>query len=65
MPTQRAFVTVAVVAIAVLVDLTAILLRVVGWAASAFLLLRPDSLLWASFQMSFAAVVALVAVRET
>jgi len=64
-PTQRAFVTVAVVAVAVLVDRTAISLRVVGWAAAAILLLRPDSLLGASFQMSFAAVVALVAVWET
>ncbi|MBM3559935.1 MAG: hypothetical protein FJX53_08700 [Alphaproteobacteria bacterium] len=40
-------------------------MRVVGWATAAILLLRPESLTGASFQMSFAAVVALVAVWET
>ncbi len=63
-PTQRAFLMAALVLAAVLLDRTAISLRLVAWAAAAILLLTPESLLGASFQMSFAAVVALVAVYE-
>lgn len=63
-PTQRAFLMTALVLVAVLLDRTAISLRLVAWAAAAILLLTPESLLGASFQMSFAAVVALVAVYE-
>jgi competence protein ComEC len=63
-PTQRAFVMVALVLLAVLADRTAISMRLVAWAALVVLVLRPESLLGASFQMSFAAVVALVAVYE-
>lgn len=63
-PTQRAFLMTALVLLAVLLDRTAISLRLVAWAAAAILLLSPESLLGASFQMSFAAVVALVSVYE-
>jgi competence protein ComEC len=63
-PTQRAFVMVLLVLLAVLVDRRAISLRLVAWAALAVLLLAPESLLSASFQMSFAAVTALVAGYE-
>lgn len=63
-PTQRAFLMAGLVLIAVLLDRTAISLRLVAWAAAAILLITPESLLSASFQMSFAAVVALVAVYE-
>lgn len=63
-PTQRAFLMAGLVLVAVLLDRTAISLRLVAWAAAAILLLTPESLLSASFQMSFAAVVALVAVYE-
>ena len=64
-PTQRAFIMVCIVLLAVLIDRSAISLRLVAWAASAVLVIAPESLLSASFQMSFAAVTALVAAYET
>ncbi|MBX2830981.1 MAG: ComEC family competence protein [Rhodospirillales bacterium] len=60
-PTQRAFVMLLVVWVALLLDRRAISLRLVGVAAIVVLLLRPDAVLGASFQLSFAAVGALVA----
>lgn len=63
-PTQRAFLMTALVLLGVLTDRTAISLRLVAWAAIAVLLVSPESLLSASFQLSFAAVVALVAGYE-
>jgi competence protein ComEC len=63
-PSQRAFLMVSVVLLAVLLDRSAISLRLVAWAALVILLLAPESLLSASFQMSFAAVTALVAGYE-
>ncbi len=64
-PTQRAFLMTGLVLVAVIFDRTAISLRLVALAATAILLIAPESLLSASFQMSFAAVVALVAVYES
>ncbi|MDJ0607482.1 MAG: ComEC/Rec2 family competence protein [Kiloniellales bacterium] len=63
-PTQRAFLMVSLALLAVLLDRSAISLRLVAWAAVVVLLAAPESLLTASFQMSFAAVVALVAAYE-
>lgn len=63
-PTQRAFLMTGLVLLAVLFDRTAISLRLVAWAAAFILIVAPESLLGASFQMSFAAVVALVSVYE-
>lgn len=63
-PTQRAFVMTAIVLVAILVNRTGISLRLVAWAALIILLLRPEALLTVSFQMSFAAVIALVAAYE-
>ncbi len=63
-PTQRAFLMLAVVLLAVVLDRSAISLRLVAWAAAVVLLIAPESLLSASFQMSFAAVTALVAAYE-
>ncbi|MGB8274758.1 MAG: ComEC/Rec2 family competence protein, partial [Alphaproteobacteria bacterium] len=63
-PTERAFVMVIFVFLAVLVDRTAISMRTLAWAAMAILILEPASLLGASFQLSFAAVVALIAAYE-
>jgi len=63
-PTQRAFVMTAVVLLAVLVNRTGISLRMIALAASVVLLLRPEALLGVSFQMSFAAAIALVAAYE-
>ncbi len=63
-PSQRAFLMTGLVLLAVMLDRTAISLRLVAWAAVVILLTAPESLLGASFQMSFAAVVALIAVYE-
>ena len=63
-PTQRAFVMTGLVLLAVLLDRQAISMRLVAWAAIIILMTAPESMLGASFQMSFAAVVALVAFYE-
>lgn len=63
-PTQRAFVMTGLILIAVIFDRTALSMRTVAWAAMAVLLLRPEALVGPSFQMSFAAVVALIAAFE-
>ncbi|MEM7225854.1 MAG: ComEC/Rec2 family competence protein [Pseudomonadota bacterium] len=63
-PTQRAFLMIGVVLVAVLLDRAAVSLRLVAWAALVVLALAPESLLHAGFQMSFAAVTALVAGYE-
>ncbi|MCR4379149.1 MAG: ComEC/Rec2 family competence protein [Rhodospirillales bacterium] len=63
-PTQRAFLMVTLVFAAVLADRQALSMRAVAWAALVILVLSPEALLGASFQMSFAAVVALIAVFE-
>lgn len=60
--TERAYIMVAVMFVAVLADRRAISLRSVALAATVILLLRPEALLQAGFQMSFAATIALVAV---
>ncbi len=64
-PSQRAFLMILIVLIAVLLDRRGISMRLVAWAATVILIFRPESLVGASFQLSFAAVVALVAVYET
>jgi len=64
LPTQRAFIMGSFVLCAILLDREAISLRLVALAAFIVLALSPESLLSASFQMSFAAVVALVAFYE-
>lgn len=60
--TQRAFIMVAVMLLAVLLDRRALTLRSVALAAVIVLMLRPESLIEAGFQMSFAATTALVSV---
>jgi competence protein ComEC len=64
-PSQRAFLMISVVFLAVLVDRRGLSMRSVAWAAVLILLAAPESLLSASFQMSFAAVTALIAAYET
>ncbi len=64
-PTQRAFIMTALMLLAVMVDRNPFSMRLVAWAALVVLLFQPESLPGASFQMSFAAVVALIAVYET
>lgn len=63
-PAQRAFLMTAIVLLAVLLDRKAISMRLVAWAAMAVLLVAPETLVGPSFQMSFAAVVALIAAYE-
>jgi len=63
-PTQRAFIMNAIVLIAVLLDREAISLRSITWAALAVLIMEPDALIGASFQMSFAAVYGLISGYE-
>lgn len=62
--TQRAFIMTAVVLVAVMIDRPAFTLRAVALAAALILAVRPESLLEAGFQLSFAATAALVAVFE-
>ena len=59
--TQRAFIMVCVMLCAVLLDRPAISLRSVAIAALVILIIKPESLTEAGFQMSFAATSALVA----
>lgn len=62
--TQRAFVMGAMAVCAVMLGREAISLRLVAMAALVILIIRPESLLPASFQISFTAVTALVAFYE-
>jgi len=60
--TQRAFIMAVIVFIAVIFDRRAVSMRSVALAAALTLMLHPESLLSAGFQMSFSATAALVAV---
>ena len=62
--TERALVMTAVMLIAVLFDRPAMSMRNLAWAAFFVLAFEPEALLGASFQLSFAAVAALIAVFE-
>jgi len=64
-PTQRAFLMTGVVLLAVLVDRRGISLRLVMLAAGLLILLTPEVVVSPSFQLSFAAVIALVAFYES
>ena len=59
--TTRAFIMVAVMLSAILLDRPALSLRAVGLAATLILLVHPENLLGVGFQMSFAATIALIA----
>lgn len=63
-PAQRAFIMIAVVLLGVLANRRAISMYTVGLAALLVLLISPEVLISASFQMSFAAVIGLVAFYE-
>ena len=63
-PAERAFVMVTVALVAVVLDRVALSLRSLALAAVVVLALSPAALLGPSFQMSFAAAIALVAVFE-
>jgi len=60
--TERAFIMVSTMFVAVLLDRRALTLRAVAIAATLVLVLRPEALTGPGFQMSFAATTALVVV---
>ena len=64
-PTERAFVMNGIVFAAILIDRMRLSMRIAAVAAAVVLVLQPESLAGVSFQMSFGAVVALIAVYET
>ncbi len=59
--TERAFIMIAVALVAVMIDRRAITLRTAAISAILILLTKPESLVEAGFQMSFAATLALIA----
>ena len=62
--TQRAFIMTAVVLIGVMFDRPALTLRTIAIAALVLMAIAPESIVHPSFQMSFAATLALIAVYE-
>ena len=64
LPAQRAFIMTSVVLIGVMFNRQAISLRMVSFAALMVLIISPAALVSVSFQMSFAAVTALVVFYE-
>jgi competence protein ComEC len=60
----RAFVMLAMMLLAVLLDRPALSMRNLAFAAAILILVRPESIVEPGFQMSFAAVAALVALAE-
>lgn len=63
-PSQRSFLMVALVLLAILVDRQGISMRLLAFAASVVLITQPEAMLGPSFQMSFAAVMALISAYE-
>jgi competence protein ComEC len=63
-PVVRSFLMAGIVLLAILADRQAITMRPVAIAAVVVLLIWPDSFIGPSFQLSFAAIVALIAVWE-
>jgi competence protein ComEC len=59
--TERAFIMIAVALVAIMLDRRAITLRTAAISAILILLTKPESLVEAGFQMSFAATLALIA----
>jgi competence protein ComEC len=59
--TQRSWIMIAIVLVGVMLDRGALTLRTLALAALVVLLVAPESLLGPSFQMSFAATLALIA----
>jgi competence protein ComEC len=62
--TQRSFIMTAVVLVGVMADRPALTLRTIAVAALAVMLLAPEAVVHPSFQMSFAATLALIAAYE-
>lgn len=64
-PAERTVIMACVVMLAIMIDRDPFSLRLVAFAAFAVLLFRPEALMGPSFQMSFAAVIALIAFYES
>ncbi|MBV8578478.1 MAG: ComEC family competence protein, partial [Acetobacteraceae bacterium] len=62
--TQRSFIMIAIVLIGIMVDRAALTLRNLALAALFVMVLAPESVVHPSFQMSFAATLALVAAYQ-
>lgn len=63
-PTVRSYIMISIIYLAVLLDRPAVALRNVALSALVILVIWPESLIDVSFQMSFAAVIGLVAAYE-
>lgn len=59
--TQRAFIMIAIMFLAIMIDRPALSMRNVALAALIILVVRPESVMSVSFQLSFFAVIALIA----
>ena len=62
--TQRAFIMTAIVLVGVMFDRPALTLRTIAVAAFGVMLISPEAVVHPSFQMSFAATLALIAAYE-
>ena len=63
-PTQRAFVICALALLAILIDRQPVSMRSLAWAAFLVMAIDPVAIMGVSFQMSFAAVLGLIAFYE-
>lgn len=63
-PALRAFLMIVTAMVAILLDRNPLSMPLVCFAASVILLIYPESILSASFQLSFAAVIALIGIYE-
>jgi len=63
-PAKRAFVMTSLVMLGIMIDRRTLSMHSLALSASSILLIWPETLLTASFQLSFAAVIALVAAYE-
>jgi competence protein ComEC len=63
-PSQRSFLMIAVVLLAMFVDRQGLSMRLLAFAALVVLLTQPEAMLGPSFQMSFAAVLTLMCAYE-
>lgn len=63
-PTQRSILMAGMVFVAIMLDRSPLSMRLVAFSALCLLMISPESLLGASFQMSFSAVAALAAFYE-
>ncbi len=61
---ERSMITTGIIMVAIMLDRSAITLRLVAISATLLILVEPEQLMGASFQMSYGAIVALVVLYE-